>query len=174
MEPKEKLFYSLIILVFILGIAIGYFVRQPGTEIKYINNTVEVPKIVENIAETTASPKETTAVPTSAQVPDFEVKIFDPQKDKPTKIIELRNWQAVPKEISIRPGQVILIKVVDYSQQTPPNFIMGSYKREPLGSAGQIVIKFNKIGIYDYRAVIPSDDPTILPTIYAEGSIKVY
>ncbi len=176
MEPKDSTLYPLIILFFILGLVIGYVIHQPGTEIKYITSTKEVPKIVETNVEVTQSPVSTTQPrePEPTQVPDFEVKIYDPEKDIPVKTIELKNWEAVPKELSIRPGQPVLIKVVDYSQQIPPNFIMGSYKREPLGTAGQIIVKFNKTGTYDFKAIIPSRDPSILPTIYAEGSIKVY
>ena len=176
METKDRTFYPLIILFFILGLVIGYVIHQPGTEIKYITNTIEVPKAVETNVEVTQSPTPATTQqkPESTPVPDFEVKVYNPEKDVPTKTIEIKYWVAVPKELSMRPGQTVLIKVVDYSQPTPPNFIMGSYKREPLGNAGQIVIKFNKTGTYDYKVVIPSGDPTILPSLYAEGSIKVY
>ncbi len=176
MEPKDSTFYPLIILFFILGLVIGYVIHQPGTEIKYITNTIEVPRPVVTNVEVTPSPTPTTRPqePEPTIVPDFEVKVYDPEKDIPVKTIELKNWQAMPRELSIRPGQAVLIKVVDYSQQTPPSFIMGSYKREPLGTAGQIIVKFNKTGTYEYKAVIPSGDPSILPSIYAEGSIRVY
>ncbi len=174
MESKDKLFSSLIILAFIVGIAIGYFVHQPGTETKYINNTVEVPKIVEKIAETTASPVGTTAQPASIQVPDFEIKIYDPDKDKPDETIKLENWRAVPPQLSIRAGKTVLITVLNYpGQELPPWFIMGSYNKL-LGSNGMIVIKFNKTGTYEYKAVAPNTDPSILPRTYAEGTITVY
>ena len=175
MESKDSTFYPLLVLFFVLGLVIGYVVHQPETEIKYINNTIEVPKIVEKSGEGTVSPTSTatTPTPTSTQVPGFEVKIFDPEKDKPTKTIEINNWQAMPDQISIRPGQTVLFKVVNYPQRAPPNFIMGSYERK-LGTAGQIVVTFNKIGNYDFRVVIPSDTPGANPTEYAKGSIRVY
>lgn len=175
MEPKDSTFYPLIILFFILGLVMGYVIHQPGTEIKYINNTIEVPTIVEKIIETTASPTSTasTPAPTSTQVPDFEVRVFDPEKDKPAQTIELVNWQAMPDQISIRPGQLVLIKVVNYQEESPPNFTMDSYERK-LGTSGMIVITFNKIGTYNYKAIIPSEDPSIFPRIYAKGSITVY
>ncbi|MBU3966986.1 MAG: hypothetical protein KKG76_06405 [Euryarchaeota archaeon] len=175
MESKDSKFYPLIVLFFILGLVIGYVIHQPETEIKYINNTIEVPKIVEKIVEVTASPASTaqTPAPTSTQVPDFEVKIYDPEKDKPAQTIEIINWQAMPNKISIPLGNTVLIKVVNYPDRPKPEFIMGSYK-QILGTAGQIVVKFNKIGNYDFRVVISSDNPGTLPTEYAKGSIRVY
>ena len=174
MDSKERIFYSLIILFFVIGFVMGYVVHQPGTEIRYINNTIEVPTTVEKFVEVTASPISTTPAPTSTPVPDFEVKIFDPAKDKPTEIIELVNWQARPDQLSIHPGQTVLITVVNYpDQQEPPRFIMGSYEKK-LGTSGMIVVKFNKIGNYDYEAIIPSNDPSIFPRTYARGSIRVY
>jgi hypothetical protein len=175
MESKDSTFYPLIVLFFVLGLVIGYVIHQPETEIKYINNTIEVPTIVEKIVGVTASPTSTaqTPAPTSTQVPDFEVKIYDPAKDNPTKTVEIRNWQAVPDQLSLHPGQTVLFQVLEYSQQVPPNFILGSYERK-LGTAGQIVATFNKIGNYDFRVVIPSDNPGSLPAEYAKGSIRVY
>lgn len=37
-----------------------------------------------------------------------------------------------------------------------------------------IVITFNKIGTYEYKAIIPNEDKSILPKTYAKGSIRVY
>lgn len=175
MESKDSTFYPLIVLFFVLGLVIGYVAHQPETEIKYLNNTIEVQKNVEKSVEVTVTPTSTatTPAPTSTQVPDFEVKIYDPEKDKPTKTIEIKNWLAVPDQMSIRPGQTVLFQVIDYPQRAPPNFVMGSYERK-LGTAGQIVVIFNKIGNYDFRVVIPSDNPGTLPTEYAKGSIRVY
>lgn len=175
MEPKDITFYPLIILFFILGLVIGYVIHQPATEIRYINNTIEVPKIVEKIVETTASPTSTasTPAPTSTQVPDFEVRNYDPEKDKPAQTIELVNWQAMPDQIAIPLENTVLIKVVNYPDRPKPEFIMGSYK-EKLGTAGQIIVKFNKKGTFNYKVIIQNEDPSILPRIYAEGSIRVY
>lgn len=175
MEPKDGTFYPLIILFFILGLVIGYVIHQPGTEIRYNNNTIEVPTIVKEIVETTASPTSTasTYAPTSTQVPDFEVKIYEPGKDKPTQTIELVNWQTMPNYVSLRAGENVLIKVVNYPDQKAPRFIMDSYTKD-LGTAGMIVVKFNKLGTYNFEAIIPNDDPSILPMTYAKGSIRVY
>ncbi len=173
MESKDSTFYPLIVLFFVLGLVIGYVIHQPETEIKYLNNTIEVPKIVEKIVEATTSPTSTALTPTPTQVPDFEVKIYNPEKDKPTTTIEIIDWRAMPDQISIHPGQIVLIKVVNYPDRPKPEFIMGSYNKE-LGTAGQIVAIFNKIGNYDFRVVIPSDNPGSLPTEYAKGSIRVY
>lgn len=178
MESNDSTFYPLIVLFFVLGLVIGYVIHQPETEIKYINNTIEVPTIVENIEKVTASPTSTVPTstaptPTSTEVPDFEVKIFDPEKDKPAQTIEIINWQAMPDQISVTLGNTVLIKVVDYPDRPKPDFIMGSYK-EKLGTAGQIVVKFNKKGTFNYKVIIPNEDPNINPMTYAEGSIKVY
>ncbi|MFH0904453.1 MAG: hypothetical protein V1854_04610 [Methanobacteriota archaeon] len=175
MESKERTFYSLIILFFVIGLVIGYMMHQPGTEIRYINNTEvpkEVPKIVETIVE--VSPTSTTPAPTSTQVPDFEVKIFDPEKDRPAKTIELVNWKAMPDYVSMHPGETVLVKVVNYpANQEKPKFNMSSYEKI-LGTSGMIVIKFNNRGTYDFTVIIPNNDPSIKPVEYAKGSIKVW
>jgi hypothetical protein len=175
MESKERTFYSLIILFFVIGLVIGYMMHQPGTEIRYINNTEvpkEVPKVVETIVE--VSPTSATPAPTSTPVPDFEVNIFDPEKDRPTQSIELVNWKAIPDHVSMHPGETVLIKVVNYpDNQEKPKFIMGSFN-QTLGTAGMIVIKFNTKGDYDYNVMIPNNDPSINPVTYARGSIKIY
>ncbi|MDD1744756.1 MAG: hypothetical protein LUQ20_02950 [Candidatus Methanoperedens sp.] len=176
MESKERTFYSLIILFFVIGLVIGYMMHQPETEIRYINNTIEVPKEVPKVVETIVevSPTSTTSAPTSTPVPDFEVKIFDPEKDKPAQTIELVNWKAMPDDVSMRPGETVLIKVVNYPDyQEKPKFIMGSYEKV-LGTSGMIVIKFNNRGTYDFTVIIPNNDPSINPVTYAKGSIKIY
>jgi len=180
MESKERTFYSLIILFFVIGLLIGYLIHQPGTEVRYINNTIEVPKevpkIVETIGEVTVAPTAaaTTSAPTSTPVPDFEVKIYDPEKDKPAITIELVNWKAMPDDVSISPGQTILIQVINYpSNLEKPKFIMGSYQKI-LGTSGMIVIKFNNRGTYDFTVVISSNDPNLIPRQYAKGTIRVY
>lgn len=180
MESKERTFYSLIILFFVIGLAIGYLIHQPGTEIRYVNNTIEVPKevpkIVETIGEVTAAPTAaaTTSAPTPTPVPDFEVKIYDPEKDKPAQTIELVNWKAMPDDVSMRPGGTLLVKVVNYpADQEIPIFIMGSYKKI-LGNSGMIVIKFNNRGNYDFKVIISNNDPSVIPKTYAKGLIKVY
>lgn len=178
MESKERIFYSLIILFFVIGLVIGYLMHQPGTEIRYINNTIEVPeevpKVVETIGEVIAAPTVTTSAPTFTPVPDFEVKIFDPEKDRPAQTIELVNWKAMPDYVSMRPGETVLIKVVNYpADQEVPKFIMGVYQKI-LGTSGMIVIKFNNRGTYDFSVIIPNNDPSINPVTYARGSIRVY
>lgn len=179
MESKERTFYSLIILFFVIGLVTGYLIHQPGTEVRYINNTIEVPKeipkIVETIGEVTAAPTPAaTPRPTSTPVPDFEVKIYDAEKDKPAKTIELVNWKATPDDVSIHPGDSILIKVVNYpSSLDIPIFILGSYQKI-LGNSGMIVIKFNNSGTYDFTVVVSSKDPNVIPRQYAKGTIRVF
>lgn len=180
MEPKDRTLYSLIILSFVLGLVIGYVVHQPGSEIEYITKTIEVPKTGEPNAIITTTPME--AIPTatapaltSTPVPDFEVKIYDPQIDKPAQTIDIVNWKAMPEQTSIKLGETVLIEVINYpDRQEPPKFIMGSYIKPKLGTAGKLIISFNKKGTYTFEVVIPNSDPTILPVTYAKGSIRVY
>lgn len=179
MDKKDDTkLYILIIGFFALGLVIGYIIHQPGSEIKYINNTIEssVAKTVEVTASPTASTTATatTSAPISTPAPDFEVKIFDPEKDKPAQTIELVNWKALPDYISMHPGETVLIKVVNYPDyQASPKFIMSSYEKK-LGTSGMIVVKFNNRGTYDFTVIIPNSDPSISPVTYAKGSIKVY
>ncbi|VVB87970.1 Uncharacterised protein [uncultured archaeon] len=178
MDLKGNTLYPLLVLFFVIGLAVGYVIHQPGTEVRYITNTVEVPKIVEKIVEITPAPTvtatEPATTPIATAVPDFDVKIYDPAKDIPTKEIQIVNWGAKPNQMSIHPGQTVLIKVVDYPGGLgTPEFIMGSYDNPKLGTAGQIVIKFNKTGTYDFKVVIPQGEG-ITPTLYASGTIVVY
>ncbi|MDO8726371.1 MAG: hypothetical protein Q7J35_09925 [Candidatus Methanoperedens sp.] len=180
MESKERTFYSLIILFFVIGLVMGYLIHQPGTEVRYINNTIEVPKeipkVVETIGTMTAAPTATatTPGPTSTPVPDFEVKNYDAEKDKSVKTIELLNWKATPDDVSIHPGDSILIKVVNYPASLDvPIFILGSYQKI-LGNSGMIVIKFNNKGTYDFTVVVSNKDPNVIPKQYAKGIIRVY
>ncbi len=115
-----------------------------------------------------------TITPTPTHVPDFEVKIYDPEKDRPAQTIELVNWKAMPDDVSMRPGETVLIKVVNYpDNQEKPKFILGVYQKI-LGTSEMIVIKFNNRGTYDFTLIIPNKDPSILPVTYAKGSIKIY
>lgn len=182
MDQKDTKFYILVIVFFALGLVIGYLIHQPGSEIRYINipieeTTKELPKVVATTVEVTATPTANaiTHSPTSTPVPDFEVKIYDPEKDKPTNEILLVNTRkAMPDFVSMHPGGTVLIKVVNYPDQLNElEFNMGSYKQK-LGTSGMIVIKFNNRGTYDFTVIIPNNDPSISPVTYAKGSIKIY
>lgn len=179
MDLKNNTLYPLLVLFFVIGLVVGYVIHQPGTEVKYVTNTVEVPKIVEKIVEMNATPTpaaaEATPVPTA--VPDFEAKIYDPAKETPTYEIQIIDWDAKPNKISLRPGETVLFKVVRYpGDLQPPEFVMGSYHNPNIGTAGQIIIKFNKAGTYNFEVNVPPADKNqgILPTPYAKGSVMVY
>jgi hypothetical protein len=134
-----------------------------------------VPKEVEKIVYVTATP--TSTVPTSTAAPtvsDFTVKNYDPAADVPDYIIKLRNWGADPDTLSISPGNTVLIEITDISLPGPLTLILNlSYTRN-LGKSGAVVVTFNKRGTYSLKAIIPSDDPSVLPKTYGTGTIAVY
>jgi len=177
MDPKNKILIPVIIISFVLGSMIGYIVHQPETIEKpvYINNTVE--KIVEKIVKVPVTPVPALQTPTptvTPEIPDFTVRSYDPEKDKPTRTIELTNWRANPAELSIRPGNTVLIKITDTSLQSPMTLTLNSSYTKNLGTSGFVYVTFNKKGTYNFKAIIPSGDPTIFPRTYAEGTITVY
>ncbi len=178
MDPKNKIYIPLIIIFFIFGVVIGYVAHKPATIEKpvYINTTIE--KVVEKIVEVTPTLTATPAVPTPAptatpEVPDFTVKIWDPSRDNPKYTVLLDNHAANPDTLSIRPGDMILIRITDNFLSNPLTLNLSSYTRN-LGTAGAVVVTFNKTGTYRFQAIIPSRDPHVLPAEYARGTITVY
>ncbi|MCZ7372585.1 MAG: hypothetical protein O8C60_02825 [Candidatus Methanoperedens sp.] len=174
MDSKDSTFYPLIALFFILGLVIGYAIHKPETvqKIQYIDRPVE--NIVEVTTTPLSTPPASTAAATATPAPDFTIRNYDPSIDKPTMTIELVNWRANPEVVTIRVGETVLIKISDYTVQSPITFILNSSYKENLGKSGARMITFNKKGTYDFKAVIPSSDPSILPAVYAEkGTIIV-
>ncbi|MDO9097988.1 MAG: hypothetical protein Q7U60_07690 [Candidatus Methanoperedens sp.] len=179
MDPKYKTLIPLIIIFFIFGIVVGYVAHKPQTiEIEKI---VEKEKIVTVIV--TPSPTPALATPTPTPTPtaiatpaisDFTVKNYEPSKDTPTKTIELTSNGANPSALSIRPGDTVLIKITDYTLQSPLTLILNATYSRNLGTGGAVVVTFNKKGTYIFKAIIPSSDPNILPKSYADGTITVY
>jgi len=172
MDPKYKTLIPLIIVFFVFGVAVGYAVHKPETieKFEYVNQTVE--KIVEKIIEVTVTPTPTPTPIVTPALPDFTVKNYEPSKDIPTKTIELTTRGAAPGTVSVRPGETVLIKVV--TPQNPVTLILNATYSRNLGTSGAVVVTFNNKGMYSFKAVIPSGDPNILPTTYAEGTITVY
>lgn len=172
MDPRNKTLI-LIVIFFILGVAVGYVSYQPKTIEKIVEKIVTVTITV----TPTPTPTPTqTPTPTPAPTPtvaNFSVRIYNPSTDTPTKTIELTNWRANPSEISIRPGDTVVIKITDYTLSLPLNLFMDSEKRY-LGTGGAVFITFNNKGKYTFKAISSSSDPNILPQTYAEGSITVY
>ena len=173
MDSKDSTFYPLIALFFILGLVIGYAIHKPETvqKIQYIDRPVE------NIVEVTtplSTPPASTAAATATPAPDFTIRNYDPSIDKPTMTIELVNWRANPEVVTIRVGETVLIKIMDYTLQSPMTLVLNSSFKENLGKSGAKMITFNKKGTYNFITIIPSSDPSILPRTYAEkGSIIV-
>lgn len=177
MDPRNRTLIPLII-IFIFGAVIGYAAHKPETIVKveYINQTIE------KIVEVTVTPALTAPIPTATpeitatpKIPDdFTVKSYDPATDTPSQTIELKNQRANPDTLSIHPGDNVLIKINDYSLQSPMTltFLNSSYTKN-LGTSGAVYVTFNKKGIYGFESFIPSGDPTILPKPYAKGTITV-
>jgi hypothetical protein len=176
MDPRNKT-SILFILFFIFGLLVGYVAHKPETieKIEYINQTIEVPKIVEKIVEVTVTSTSTPiATPTNTSgISDFTVKNYGPSLDTPAQTIELKNWRASPSTLSIRSGDTVLIKIADYTLMSPMTLILNNTYNRNLGTSGAVVVTFNKKGIYNLKAIIPSSDPYIIPRTYAEGIITV-
>ncbi len=178
MESKYKTLIPLIIIFFIVGVAVGYMAHKP--------KTIEIEKPVEKIVYqyVTVTPTPTpivTATKTPTETPtatplisDFTVRNYDPSTDTPTKTIELINRRANPSDMTISPGDTVLIKIKDYSLTSPLTLILNSTYPKNLGTSGAAFITFNNKGIYTFKAVIPSPDPNILPWTYGEGTITVH
>ncbi len=187
MDPKYKTVILLIIIFFIAGAVVGYVAHRPATVVRteYINQTIEVPKVTvtEKIVYITATPtiSAPTPAPTGTIVPaetivpgsGFNVRNYNPSTDMPTKTIELTNWHAAPNTISIHPGDTVLIKITDITLQSPLMLTLDSYTKN-LGTDGAAFITFNRKGTYNFKAVVASSSPNILPRTYGEGTISVY
>ncbi|VVB84432.1 Uncharacterised protein [uncultured archaeon] len=176
MDSKNNTLYPLIILFFLLGIVVGYVIHKPETRIEYVNKTIEVAstptiKEVEKIVYVTATP--TYVAPAATIVTaNFSVKVYNPDTDKPTNTMELTNRRFNPQTLSIPTGGTVLIKISDYSLQSPLILTLDSYEMS-LGTSGAVVVTFNKKGIYNLKAVISSGDPNVIPQTYGEAVVTV-
>lgn len=175
-DPKNKTLIPLIIIFFILGVVVGYVAHKPETIEKIVTVNVTVTPIPTPTPAQTPIPTTTpTPTPTPAVTPaimDFTVKNYEPSKDAPTKTIDITTRGAVPDTVSVRPGDIVLIKIT-----TPPSAVTlilnATYSRN-MGTGGAVVVTFNKKGMYSLKVIFPSSDPNIQPTTYAEGTITVY
>lgn len=188
-DPKYYTFISLIIVFFAVGLTIGYIISKQAAVEEPPVTTPETPVVDEPVATIMATPDgvettpppvptevEPTAVPTEPplQQPDFTVSTYNPSVDKPTRTIEFKNNRAVPDTLSIRPGNSVLFIITDYTIGSPLTLLLDSSYERNLGTSGAVVVTFNNIGTYNFRAIIPSGDPNIIPRQYATGTITVY
>ncbi len=182
MDPRNRTLIPLIIIFFIFGVIVGYVAHKPETIEKpvFINKTIEVPKIIEKIVEVTPipAPMAPTSAPTATpEISDFTVKSYNPFTDIPSYTIGLTNRRAYPDTLSIRPNDSVLIKITDYTLQSPLTFILNSLNSsytKNLGKSGAAYIAFNRKGTYTFRAIITTQDPNEAPQEYAKGTIIVY
>ncbi len=177
MESKYKTLIPLIIIFFIVGVAIGYIahtsktieIEKPVEKIIYQNNTVYV--------TVTPTPPIVTATATAIETPlvsDFTVRNYNPSTDTPAKTIELTSNGANPNLLSIHLGDTVLIRITGYTSQSPLTLILNATYSRTLGTSGAVIVNFNAKGSYSFKAVVPSNDPYVLPKTYAEGTISVY
>lgn len=176
MDQLNKRYIPIIILVFIAGLVMGYAVHRPATieRTVYINQTVEVPKIIEKIVEVTPAPIASPLITPSPAISSFTVKNYDPARDIPAYTINLRNWRADPDTLSIRPGDTVLIKIGDATLMNPMTLILNMSYSKDLGKSGAVIVTFDRRGIYSFKSTVASSDPNVLPRTYAEGTITVY
>lgn len=167
MDPKNKTLIPLIIIFFIFGVVVGYVAHKPVTIEKIVTVTITP------TPTTTPTPIPTPTEAATPSVSNFTVKdYYEPSKDIPTYTIQLNNRRADPETLSIRPGDTVLIKITDYTLSSPLTLTMNSYSKD-LGKSGAAFITFNTIGVYSFKAVIPSSNKNILPETYATGTISV-
>lgn len=180
MDPKYKTLIPLIAVFFVFGIVVGYAAHKPETieKIEYINRTVEV---IVTVTPTPTTLTPTTPTPTPVATPtisDFTAKNYDKSTDKPTKTIDLVNRRANPDDVSIYPGDTVLIQITEYTLQTPLRLnitsLNMSHERTLTYGGASAYITFNNKGTYRFKADALSSDPNILPWTYAEGRIVVY
>ncbi len=178
MDPRNKTYIPIIIIIFIFGVVLGYVAHKPQTIEKpvYINNTVE--RVVEKVVQVTVTPTPIpTVAPTTTAAPvisDFTVKNYDPSTDVPTKTIVLSNMRANPDTLSIHPGDTVLIQITDYTLQNPLTLTLNASYQTNMGTSGAVVVTFNKKGTYSFKALTSTTDPNVLGRLYADGTITVY
>ena len=183
-DPKHYTLIGLIIVFLVFGMIIVYVVNKPAPSEETIatptatprEEVIATPTATPDAVETTVAPTPTEAEPTETpdKEPDFTVKTYDPETDKPTKTIEFVSNQARPDSASIHPGNSVLFKISDYTLQSPLTLIIDSSYEKNLGKSGAVVVTFNNKGTYGFKAIIPSGDPNIIPKLYAEGTITVW
>jgi len=177
MESKNKMLIPLIIGVFIFGVIVGYVAHKPVTIEKNVEKTVTV-TVTETPSPTTGPALTLTPTPTQITIPtisDFTIKnSYDPAVDTPTYTVLLRNWRADPKDLSVRPGDSVLIKITNNMESYRMMLLFNSSYIKDLGTSGFAYFTFNKKGIYNFKVTIPSNDPNVVPRTFAEGKISVY
>lgn len=172
-QLKNKTVVALIIILFVFGVLVGYLYNKPVKEVKLTPTPTPTPTPMPTIIPATPSPTPT-VTPIITPVKDFTVKqLYDPEKDRPTKTIELANYRTYPDIVRIHPEESVLIKFTDYSLQLLILKLNSSFERK-LRPGGAIYVTFHNKGSYSLEAIIPSNDPSIIPRPYAKGIIKVY
>ncbi|MFA4936258.1 MAG: hypothetical protein WC568_10535 [Candidatus Methanoperedens sp.] len=181
MDPKYKTLIPLIIIFFIFGIVVGYVAHKPQTieieKVVYINQTVE--KIVTVTVTPTPAPqqaeevlpKETPVV----KVPDI-IKLEITGTSVATKTITIKaiDYGGInPNPTSLRVNDTAFFRLYEIFQYKKAILQIGENNFE-LGTGSAIYLKFTEKRTYNYKVLVPSSDPNIQPTIYAEGTITVY
>lgn len=185
MKLNSKILVPLIIVLFALGLVIGYVIPKPPTieEPRAMPTPAPIPEptliptpiptpMETPVVTPVPTPLPETPVPTPS-ISNFTVKGYNPDIDNPTATIEFVNKVARPVTASVRPGETVLFIIKDYTIQSPLTLVLDTTERD-LGTTGAAVVTFNLKGTYSYKAIFRSNDPYILPRTYAEGSVYVY
>lgn len=175
MDPKYKTVIPLLIGFFIFGVVVGYVAHKPET----IETIVEKERIVTVTVTVTPTPvpqqteeivpKESPVV----QVPDI-IKLDGTFVAARTITIKGPRYGGIdPNPTSLRQNEIALFKLYEIFQYQKAMLQIGQYNFEikPLGG---VFLKFTEKRTYNYKVIIPSNDPNIQPITYAEGTITVY
>lgn len=181
MDPKYKTIIPLIVVFFVFGVAIGYVAHKPETIEKIVTVTVTPVPTPSPTLTTPIPPPIPTPTPTATAtptIPDFTARNYDKSTDKPTRTIDLVNRRANPDDLSIYPGDTVLIQITEYTLQTPLRLTITSLnmsqERTLTYGGASAYITFNNKGTYSFKAIAPPSDPNIQTWTYAEGRIVVY
>lgn len=170
---ENKFAIPLLILLFLAGLGLGYYVHRPETVyvVEIRNQTIEVPVIKEKIIEVIVTPTPT-PTPTPALVPDFVVKTEFKGLPKETMIIS--NWRVSSTEVSVHVGETVSLKVFDPSLAKPLSLDFNQTYKRDISSGTEIFFTFNNKGIYRFVVNLTSEEISVLPREYGRGQIYVY
>jgi len=180
MENQNKLSIPLMIVVFFIGIVIGYAGHDPKTieKIEYKDRPVEKIVYQDRIVEVTVTvtppptPSPTPVATAAPVISDFTVKYFEPSRDNPTKIIELTNHRANPDTLSLHKGDTVLIKITDSSLQSPLTLIFNNTYTQKLGTSGAAIVTLNNLGTYTYTEVTGTGNSAGVKIVTGGGGLS--
>jgi hypothetical protein len=172
---ENKFAIPLLILLFLAGLSLGYYVHRPETVyvVEYRNQTTEVLKIIEVTPTPTIEvPPTIIPTPTPAPVPDFVVKTEF--KGFPKESVAISNRRVSPEEVSVQVGETVSLKVFDPSLTKPLTLDFNQTYKRDISSGTEIFFTLNKKGIYRFVVYLMPEEISVLPQEYGRGEIHVY